>query len=544
MTCSTGCSGSFDNASVNIGGVTMDVVVGSNNVTLRGPDAPDTTVIVTPSAAIITSLAGTRQFSAEALDINGDPLSSQPTFIWSESSGGTVATINGSGLAAAVANGGPITITATIQGTTTAGTASLTVQEGVDFFWTGAGVGDGWSTPDNWIPAGPPTAGSDVLINVDGARVNYDLPSGTVAANDITIGGTATLVVGNIDFVTGGILTVLPTAILETDGTNVQTQLDNQGTWNVLHNTATLFGHGIGALTAHTNSGLIQMNVPLWIDLEEANFTNTGVMVANDIMTINIFGGDNPTFTNSGTGEIWIAAALNVQGDGTFNFEAGRLDQLGGDAFQFTLDGVTANFTPNIGTNRRAMTLINGALANGPGILTSNNSEQPLILNNSAIGAPLVNEDSIEVVGSSAFIGTTSDNNGVISGTGSLDVSGTTFTNPGVLSPAGIAIGQLTLVGDITQSATSLIDLQFGGTTAAPNFDQLQIFGSVDFTGTTIRDFQWDSYVPANDAVLEIITCSDGCSGTFDNSTINIDGVTLTVTVNAFNVQLRGPGAP
>jgi len=408
-------------------------------------------------------------------------------------------------------------------------------------------VDNNWSTPGNWSPAGPPAPDADVVINVNGARVQYDLPTGTTAANNITIGGTATLALPGVDFLIGGALTILPSAVLETDGTAVVAQLDNQGTWNVFHNTAAIAGHGIGAATAHTNSGTIQMNVPLWIDLEEATFTNTGVMIVNDILTLNIWGGqDNPTFTNSGTGQILVGVELIVQGGGTFNFEAGTLGWHPSNFAPptFTLDGTTANFTPAFSTNDMVMNLMNGAVLNGPGTLTNEYSEAPLVLNSSAIGAPLVNDDSLEVLGSSAVFGTSTANNGVLFGTGTLDVSGTTFTNPGVLSPAGLAIGQLSLDGNLTQTGTSEIDIQLGGTTAAPNFDRLAIFGNANFTGTTLNGFRWDSYVPANDAVLTIINCGGVCSGTFDNTTINIGGVALTITVNSDNVQLKGPSAP
>jgi hypothetical protein len=540
ITCSTGCSGSFDNTSVNIGGVTLNVVVGANSVTLRGPTSPNTTVTVSPSTAILTAIGQTQQYTAEARDLNGDLLVPQPTFVWSESSAGTVATVSGTGLATAVANGGPITITATIQSTTISGTASLTVLEGVDFFWTGAGVGDNWSTPGNWSPAGPPTTGSDVLINVDGTRVNYDLASGTTAANDITIGGTATLAVGALDFVIGGSLTVLPGATLETDQTTVTAELNNQGTWNVFHNASALTGNGAG--TAHTNSGTIQMNVPLLVDLEQSTFTNTGVMVVNDVLNLDVSGVGSPTFTNSGTGAMWIGAQLNVLGSGTFDFVSGTLARLDVNPFVFTLDGATANFTPAFSTGGMTTNLINGATLAGPGTVTN---DRDLILDNSEISAPFVNDDSLEVLGNSSFTGTSAANDGVISGTGNLSVSGTAFTNPGVLSPGGMAIGQLTLLGNLTQAATSAIDLQFGGTQAAPNFDQLAISGTANFDGTDLNTFpfQTDGYVPADDDVLVIITCGSACSGTFDTATVDVGGVTMTITVSGNTVELRGPGA-
>ena len=82
-----------------------------------------TTIAVTPASASITQ-GSTQQFSAEARDQNGNPMSPQPTFTWT-SSNTAVASVNSSGLATGVAAGGPVTITAASG--TISGTASLTV---------------------------------------------------------------------------------------------------------------------------------------------------------------------------------------------------------------------------------------------------------------------------------------------------------------------------------------------------------------------------------------------------------------------------------
>jgi len=87
------------------------------------PQAVLTTISVTPPSASITQ-GSTQQFSAQARDQNGNPMSPQPTFTWT-SSNTAVASVNSSGLATGVAAGGPVTITAASG--TISGTASLTV---------------------------------------------------------------------------------------------------------------------------------------------------------------------------------------------------------------------------------------------------------------------------------------------------------------------------------------------------------------------------------------------------------------------------------
>ncbi len=81
-----------------------------------------TSVSVNPSTASLTALGQTQQFSAAATDGNGNAVSGE-TVTWT-SSDETVATVSGTGLAAAVGVGSAI-VTATIAGVS--GTASLTV---------------------------------------------------------------------------------------------------------------------------------------------------------------------------------------------------------------------------------------------------------------------------------------------------------------------------------------------------------------------------------------------------------------------------------
>jgi uncharacterized protein YjdB len=87
-------------------------------------------VVVTPGTVTVTAIGATQQFTAEAQDINGNPLATQPTFAWTENSSGAVATIDGAtGLATAVANG---TTQVTATGGGVSGNASLTVAQTIN----------------------------------------------------------------------------------------------------------------------------------------------------------------------------------------------------------------------------------------------------------------------------------------------------------------------------------------------------------------------------------------------------------------------------
>ncbi|MEX2155527.1 MAG: Ig-like domain-containing protein [Gemmatimonadales bacterium] len=83
-------------------------------------------VVVTPATALLDALGATRQFSAEAFDGNGNPVAT--TFTWT-SSDPLVASVDGTGLATALANGA-VTIAASSGGVSDS--ADLTVQQVVD----------------------------------------------------------------------------------------------------------------------------------------------------------------------------------------------------------------------------------------------------------------------------------------------------------------------------------------------------------------------------------------------------------------------------
>ena len=82
-------------------------------------------VAVTPGTPTLVSLGATIQLTATPKDANGNPITGQ-TATWSSSDNG-IATVSGLGLVTAVANGGPVTITATVGAFT--GTAAATVAQ-------------------------------------------------------------------------------------------------------------------------------------------------------------------------------------------------------------------------------------------------------------------------------------------------------------------------------------------------------------------------------------------------------------------------------
>lgn len=117
---------------------------------------------------------------------------------------------------------------------------------------------------------------------------------------------------------------------------------------------------------------------------------------------------------------------------------------------------------------------------------------------------------------------------GVIEGTGSvgaLQIFSTGTLAPGH-SPGCLSSNDLTLNG--TYQA------QIGGTTACTGFDQTQVTGTVDVTGSTLTPSLYGGFVPSVGQSYEIISNdgSDPVTGTFANAannTITADGVTYSV---------------
>ena len=76
----------------------------------------------------------------------------------------------------------------------------------------------------------------------------------------------------------------------------------------------------------------------------------------------------------------------------------------------------------------------------------------------------------------------------------------------------GVIAGTLTVYGDVTLEAGSFFDIQLGGTTAGSEYDQLDVFGSVNTQGT-LRVSLLDSYLPTLGSTFDILSASGGLTG-------------------------------
>jgi hypothetical protein len=288
-----------------------------------------TSIAVSPASATV-SPSLTKQFTATAVDQFGTAISSQPTFTWSVSGGGT---ISSTGLFTAGSTaGGPFKVTASSGSVT--GTASVTVSSGITpgtFIWTGAGSTNNWSDPANWNANAIPVSGATVVFNSTSSKNAVVDPAfaGTVSIVQINSGYAGTVSLSRNLTVTGSFT-------------------DSAGTFS--EGTFTLFDAGDftkNGGTFNAGTGTVNMDGTA----ANQNISATGMSfynftLANSGHSLNVTG----TLTVNGT-FTWLRTAgwivgPNASGNAVIESRGDIDDQNHGNTGSpyFTLDG-TANQT-------------------------------------------------------------------------------------------------------------------------------------------------------------------------------------------------------
>ncbi len=116
----SGSNGSCGTSLCNAG-IGWDGPTGRGSISLVPVSQTLTSISVSPASASVV-VSGSQQFSATALDQNGNPMATQPSFSWSVDGGGT---ISSSGLFTAGSTAGTFTVTASSG--SVSGTASVSV---------------------------------------------------------------------------------------------------------------------------------------------------------------------------------------------------------------------------------------------------------------------------------------------------------------------------------------------------------------------------------------------------------------------------------
>ncbi|MCA9016085.1 MAG: cadherin domain-containing protein, partial [Planctomycetaceae bacterium] len=121
----------------------------------------------------------------------------------------------------------------------------------------------------------------------------------------------------------------------------------------------------------------------------------------------------------------------------------------------------------------------------GDGSLTKTGAGEFILSGNSSFtGSTTVQDGSLKVEGSLKTSEVTVSSGAVLAGSGSIDAP-VTVSNGGVLAP-GSSPGFIS-TGDLTLDAGSTLDIEIDGTIAGLEYDQIQVTGTVDLTGSTLN---------------------------------------------------------
>jgi T5SS/PEP-CTERM-associated repeat protein len=211
------------------------------------------------------------------------------------------------------------------------------------FTWN-AGAGN-YSTAGNWTPSGPPTSGSNVVIN-NGGTVNY--ASGTATPSSITLGST----VGGSGALamTGGAINLNASTLrIGEQGTGLVTL--NNATLTTINDQSIFVGGqndaGTGTLTVSGNASVLTSGDDLGIGrIGTGTFNMQGGLAVADYVTIGKFG------------------------EGVFNLSGGLFRQASGD-FEVG-DGGTPGQEATAGP-RSGMLNITGGVLQGSGFFAVSN---------------------------------------------------------------------------------------------------------------------------------------------------------------------------
>ena len=531
-------------------------------------------VVVSPASASLSSVGATQQFTATANDAFANVVPGQ-TFDWTSLNTG-VATVGATtGLATAVANGSA-TIQAAVG--PIVGTAALTVgQAATQLAFTtqpGNAVAGGTIAPAVQVTARD--ANSNPVATFTGnvsIAIGTNPASGTLAGTTTVaaVGGVATF--GDLGINNAGTgYTLLATATGLTAGTSATFNITALppgrrnwiaaagGDWNVGSNWSggTVPGPADTAAIDLAGDYAVTITTPVTVAkviLGGATGTQTlaavggtGTLTATDSVHVAASGllvvgtaGGGPVLsggpvlvegamewldgTIAGASELFLTpgSVLLITGTTTKTLSQRSLQNFGQIFFNSTgdlalSDGATIdNLVEGAFDIQTDADLLQGSGAVGA---VSNNGFFRKLFGASGvttIGVAVTNLALMEVQdGTLAFAGPTLTNGttGAMRGIGTFDVAGTTFSNAGTLG-AGLSPGQLGLTGSLTQQATSILEVELGGTQVGTEYDRINVSGAVAVAGTLDLTLI-NGYQPTVGDSLTILTyLSRSGAGTF-----------------------------
>lgn len=250
----------------------------------------------------------------------------------------------------------------------------------------------------------------------------------------------------------------------------------------------------------------------------------------------------------------WDKTKITVNSGSTLAFNVGGTGEFDTTDVTTLLAGLTGALTSNgmlagsaIGfdtTNASGGTFtvanaIDDTTGTGGGTLglTKMGTGKLLLTNasNAYTGATTVAGGTLLVSGSISGSAVTVQSGGILgtqSGTGGGTTGSVTVNSGGTLAP-GASTGQLTVSGNLTISSGGIFAAEVNSTTAGTGYDQVNVSGNVNVTGSTLS--LSGSYTGASDTFFVILNGgSNAVTGTFagyaEGSTVSMGGQDFTIT--------------
>jgi hypothetical protein len=337
-------------------------------------------------------------------------------------------------------------------------------------------------------------------------------------------------------------------------------------------NSATVSGGGALQLA----NGVVTLNAPvnalMRVNISGATVNFNGAFTANSGLTLSsgALQGSGPATiasgafvwsggTVTGSGLLTTQTATSIQGPATLsgrtwantgivNLEgAGRLTLASSAVVDNRAAGVwnvsSTDTTPVVGSGSFSNAGIfnnDGATAHTIGIPFENAGTLNVNAGRLTLARFPINAGRLNVASDATFAtgGAPLDNTGTIGGNGTIDMAGATLTNNGNVSP-GSSPGDLTILGDYTQTPSGVLTIEVAGTNPGTDYDVLNVTGNATLGGT-LNIVPITGYQPPPQQNYDVVTYNSH-SGNFDS--VN-SGYTASPQRSSYGVVAPGTAAP
>ena len=305
------------------------------------------------------------------------------------------------------------------------------------------------------------TAGIGTFTRTGGAVNITGKLDNTANTGTLDIGSAGVFGAGGLSSLSG---TITGGTIVSGDGTPLTT---SYGTLNSVTIGGNLKVAGNSYLYVNNNltlgSGVVLNAGSNYLYFGGTNTTDY-ITTVSGTATVNMAGGT--LYGGYNSQPLQIDAGVTVQGYGQIYNYYGVSVTNAGTVIANTA-GQTFTINPNSFTNSGTLSATSGTLT----INTANFTQSGTI--NLAAGGTF-----------NSSTGFTNSATGVIQGSGFLNLSSGTLTNDGAINPGGPGIGQLNIIGNLTNASTGNINVAIGGLVPSTQHDKLMVSGTATLGGT------------------------------------------------------------